>query len=114
MWFLWEEPVIWMETGADFPNAEILRRNPHAALAIDESDGGLGLRAVLMRGTVDIVDDPAIVAPMIDRLYAKYLGREALATPPVQAMLRGDHVLLRFMPRFEKSWDSIGEELASR
>jgi hypothetical protein len=51
---------------------------------------------------------------MIDRLYAKYLGREALATPPVQAMLRGDHVLLRFMPRFEKSWDSIGEELASR
>jgi nitroimidazol reductase NimA-like FMN-containing flavoprotein (pyridoxamine 5'-phosphate oxidase superfamily) len=106
MWFLWEDPFIWMETGADFPNTAILQRNPHAAIVVDESDGALGLRAVAMRGTVEIVRDPVDVATLVERIYVKYLGREALDTPPVRAMLAGEHVLLRFAPTFEKSWDS--------
>jgi nitroimidazol reductase NimA-like FMN-containing flavoprotein (pyridoxamine 5'-phosphate oxidase superfamily) len=109
MWFLWEEPFVWMETGADFPNAAILARNPHAALVVDESDGALGLRAVVMRGKVDIIRDPATVVAMLDRIYVKYLGRDGLAAPEVQAMLAGEHVLLRFRPTFEKSWDAVGD-----
>jgi hypothetical protein len=110
MWFLWEAPDVWMETGAGFPNAAILRRNPHAAIVIDESDGGLGLRAVVMRGTVEIVTAPVAVAAMVERIYVKYLGQAALATAPVRAMLTGEHVLLRFTPTFEKTWDTIAQE----
>jgi hypothetical protein len=112
MWFLWEEPFIWMETGAHFPNAAILARNPHAAISIDESDGGLGLRAVVMRGTVTIIREPAATASMVERIYVKYVGRAGLDDPEVRAMLGGAHVLLRFEPTFEKSWDSIGDPTA--
>ena len=106
MWFLWDRKHVWMETGADFPNARVLRENPNAALAIDESLGGLDLRAVIMRGTVELIDSPDdFIRSMLERIYAKYVGADGLGTPAVQAMLKGRHVLLRFTPTFEITWD---------
>ncbi len=57
MWFWWDGSDIWMETSPTFPNARVLRRNPHAAVTVDEALGGLDLRAVVMRGRVEIIDN---------------------------------------------------------
>jgi nitroimidazol reductase NimA-like FMN-containing flavoprotein (pyridoxamine 5'-phosphate oxidase superfamily) len=106
MWFLWDGMSILMETGARFPNVRVLEANPHAAITIDEAVGPLGLRAVVMRGTVEVLRDPAFVAATVRLIYAKYVGEDGLATPAVREMLRGDHVILRFTPRSETSWDT--------
>lgn len=105
MWFLWDGEHLLMETGASFPNARILRRNPNAAVTIDEAIGALGLRAVVMRGTVEVLDDPAVVGPTVRRIYLKYLGVAGMDDPVVRTMLGGEHVILRFTPSSEISWD---------
>jgi len=107
MWYWWDGASVWMETGASFPNVRILRDNPHAALTIDVSHGGLRLQAVIMRGDIEVVDGPPeYVATTMRRIYARYVGEEGLDDPEVQAMLDGEHVLLRFRPVFEISWES--------
>jgi nitroimidazol reductase NimA-like FMN-containing flavoprotein (pyridoxamine 5'-phosphate oxidase superfamily) len=110
MWFWWDGAVVWMETGASFANTAILRANPHAALTIDESDGGLALRAIVMRGTVEVIDHPPDrVMATVRRIYERYVGPDGLRDPAVLAMLVGEHVLLRFVPTFEISWDTTTE-----
>lgn len=52
MWFRWDGSSVWMETSPTFRNYEVLRQNVRAAVAIDESLGGLRLRAVIMCGSV--------------------------------------------------------------
>jgi nitroimidazol reductase NimA-like FMN-containing flavoprotein (pyridoxamine 5'-phosphate oxidase superfamily) len=110
MWYWWDGAYVWMETGAAFPNARILRDNPHAAVAIDVSGGGLHLLAVVMRGEVDLVSDPPeLVAATLHGIYERYVGAEGLERPDVQTMLGGEHVLLRFRPSLEVSWASKGD-----
>lgn len=107
MWFYWDGERVWMETGADFPNARILRANSRAAITFDESEGGLKLRAVIMRGTVDVIDAPnEFITTTIRRIYVRYVGEDGLKDPKVVAMGRGRHVILRFTPTFETSWDA--------
>ena len=58
MWYRWDGKSLWMETSSTFPNYRILKRNPRAAVTIDESLGGLRLRAVVMVGDIEIIDEP--------------------------------------------------------
>lgn len=111
MWFWWDGARVWMETNPEFPNARILRANPHAAVTIDETLGGLRFRAVVMRGTIDVIDGPDdLVAETVRRIYGKYLDAD-LEKEQAQGMLHGPHVLLRFTPEHVVSWDDTGSEI---
>jgi nitroimidazol reductase NimA-like FMN-containing flavoprotein (pyridoxamine 5'-phosphate oxidase superfamily) len=107
MWFWWDGTTIWMETSPTFPNARILRENPKAAVVIDESLGGLRLRAAIIDGEVDLVDGPeAHVLGIVRRIYARYLTPDELARDG-EAMVAGSrHVLLRLTPTRIKTWDT--------
>ena len=107
MWFRWDGSSMWMETSPTFRNFEILRQNPHAALAIDESLGGLRLRAVIMRGSVEIIDEPDdVVRDGVRRIYERYLAAAEMDGPGQEMMTGARHVLLRFRPATTISWDS--------
>lgn len=113
MWFDWDGHDVWMETSPSFPNARILRANPRAALTIDETDGGLRYRAVVMRGTVELIDGPSeVVLERVRRIYVRYLGEEALAAATPRRMLTDPHVLLRFHPERIVTWDTSASGLA--
>jgi nitroimidazol reductase NimA-like FMN-containing flavoprotein (pyridoxamine 5'-phosphate oxidase superfamily) len=74
MWYWWDGVAIWMETSPTFANARILRRNPHAALTIDEASSGLAMKAVVMRGRVEIVEEPKEeVMATVRRIHERYL-----------------------------------------
>jgi nitroimidazol reductase NimA-like FMN-containing flavoprotein (pyridoxamine 5'-phosphate oxidase superfamily) len=108
MWFWWDGAAVWMETSPTFANARILRRNPWAALTIDEASGGLAMRAVVMRGRVEIVEEPLEeVMAMVRRIHARYLTPEERDSESGRAMLRGSHILLRFTPERSISWDTM-------
>ncbi len=107
MWFEWDGRDVWMETHPTFPNARILRVSPRAALAIDESDGGLEFRAVVMRGSVEVIDGPEdLVRSKVRQIYVRYLGAGHLDDPTPARMLADRHVLLRFTPSRIVSWVS--------
>jgi PPOX class probable F420-dependent enzyme len=109
MWYRWDGTDLWMETSPTFANARILRRNPRAAVTIDESVGGFGLRAVVMRGSVELIAEPHdVVMDMVQRIYARYLTSEERASEEGQAMLGGGHLLIRFNPERTISWDTTG------
>jgi nitroimidazol reductase NimA-like FMN-containing flavoprotein (pyridoxamine 5'-phosphate oxidase superfamily) len=107
MWFLWDGTDIWMETSPTFANPRVLRSNPHAAVTIDEAVSGFGLRAVVMRGRVEIVEGPRDqVMATVQRIYARYLSADEQASEAGRAMLEGGHVLLRFIPERTITWDT--------
>lgn len=107
MWFWWDGTDVWMETSPTFANARILRSNPHAALTIDEALSGFAMRAVVMRGRVQIVDGPSErVMGTVRTIYAKYLSNDEQESDAGRAMLLGGHVVLRFIPERTISWDT--------
>jgi nitroimidazol reductase NimA-like FMN-containing flavoprotein (pyridoxamine 5'-phosphate oxidase superfamily) len=107
MWFWWDGTVVWMETSPTFANYQVLRRNPNAALTVDEALSGLAMRAVVMRGRVEIVDAPLDeVMATVRRIHRRYLSPEEQATDAGRAMQLGSHVLLRFIPERTITWDT--------
>ena len=107
MWYWWDGTDLWMETSPTFANARILRRNPHAAVTVDESIGGFGLRAVLMRGSVQLIESPhSVVMTTVDRIYSRYLTAAERASETGQAMLESGHLLIRLTPERIISWDT--------
>jgi nitroimidazol reductase NimA-like FMN-containing flavoprotein (pyridoxamine 5'-phosphate oxidase superfamily) len=107
MWFWWDGTDFWMETSPTFANYRVLRRNSHAALTIDEALSGLAMRAVVMRGRVEIVDAPLeVVMATVRRIHGRYLSPEEQASASGRAMQLGSHVLLRFIPERTITWDT--------
>ena len=107
MWFWWDGSDIWMETSPTFTNYRILRRNPQAALVVDEAFSGFALRAVVMRGRVEIIDSPRDqVMATVRRIHARYLSPAEQASEAGRAMQLGGHVLLRFIPAQTLTWDT--------
>ncbi len=107
MWFWWDGTDVWMETSPTFANARILRRNPQAALTVDEALSGLAMRAVVMRGRVEIIDAPPDeVIGTVRQIHERYLSPEERASEAGRAMLLGSHVLLRFIPERTITWDT--------
>ena len=107
MWFWWDGADIWMETSPTFPNARILRRNPNAALSVDEAIGPFEMRAVLMRGRVEVIEaPPERVMTVVRRIYERYMSPDERGSAAGRAMLTGGHLLLRFTPDKIVSWDT--------
>jgi len=107
MWFWWDGTDVWMETSPTFANYRILQRNPNAAITIDEAVSGLAMRAVIMRGRVEIVEAPGKeVMATVQRIHERYLSPKERASEAGRAMLLGSHVLLRFIPERTLTWDT--------
>jgi nitroimidazol reductase NimA-like FMN-containing flavoprotein (pyridoxamine 5'-phosphate oxidase superfamily) len=107
MWFWWDGADVWMETSPTFANYRVIRRNPHAAVTIDEALSGLAMRAVVMRGRVEIIDAPLDqVMTTVRRIHERYLSPDEQASAAGRAMQLGSHVLLRFIPERTITWDT--------
>jgi nitroimidazol reductase NimA-like FMN-containing flavoprotein (pyridoxamine 5'-phosphate oxidase superfamily) len=106
MWFWWDGADVWMETSPTFASFRVLKRNPHAALTIDEALSGLAMRAVVMRGRVEIIEAPLDeVMATVRRIHQRYLSPEEQDTEAGRAMQLGSHALLRFIPERTITWD---------
>ena len=111
VWYLWDGTDIWIETSATFPNARILRENPHAAVTIDEAVGPFAFRAAVMRGEVEVIDGPHDqVMDTVRAIYRRYLTESEIASAEGQSVLAAHHILLRFHPRHVITWDTTGVE----
>jgi nitroimidazol reductase NimA-like FMN-containing flavoprotein (pyridoxamine 5'-phosphate oxidase superfamily) len=72
MWYLWENDVFWVLTGAWSRLIDHVRTDPAVAVVVDVCDLATGLvRQVTARGIAEILPfDP----PRVQRMLARYLG----------------------------------------
>lgn len=109
MWFDWDGESLWMETGLGFQKHKNLLANPHCAVSIDVTEGGLRFKGVIMDGRAEILTDPEpFVRETVERIYGKYLGIAGILEPTPQAMINNPHAIIRLRPERIVTWDETG------
>ncbi len=109
MWFDWDGESLWMETGYDFQKHKNLLANPHCAVTIDVTAGGLRFKGVIMDGRAELLTGPApFVRETVERIYRKYLGDAGILDPTPQEMINNPHVIIRLRPARIMTWDDTG------
>ncbi|MBA2518776.1 MAG: pyridoxamine 5'-phosphate oxidase family protein [Chloroflexia bacterium] len=106
MWFDWDGESIWMETGPGFQKRINLEANPHCAIVIDTTEGGLRFKGVIMEGAAELIAEPEdFTRGIAARIYRKYLGEEGIAEPTPSQMIANPHVIIRLRPARIRTWD---------
>jgi nitroimidazol reductase NimA-like FMN-containing flavoprotein (pyridoxamine 5'-phosphate oxidase superfamily) len=113
MWFDWDGESLWMETGFGFQKHKNLLANPHCAVTIDVTEGGLRFRGVILEGDVELITEPVeFVRETATRIYRKYLGEEGLTAPTPRQMIADPHAIIRLRPVRIRTWDDTRTGLA--
>jgi len=112
MWFLWDGEYVYMETLPNSVKARNLAVNPNCATTIDLTQGGLRFKGIILEGRAEVLADPEFTRVMVDRIFAKYVGEEALATPTLSQMRAREHVIIRLKPDRVHAWDDTRTALA--
>ena len=108
MWFDWDGDSIWMETGLGFRKHKNLLANPHCAVAIDVTAGGLRFKGVILEGKAELLTEPpGFIRQVVVRIYTKYLGPEGINEPIPREMIDAEHVLIKLTPTRIISWDGL-------
>ena len=94
-WFHWDGQRFYVSTTRDRVKYAIFRRDPRAQLVIDDP---AGLRAVLIRATVEIREDTAAELTRFAAIRQKY-GLSALSDQQhLESLIADDRVLLAIAP----------------
>ena len=113
MWFDWDGETLWMETGHGFQKHKNLTANPHCAVTIDITEGGLRFKGVILEGDAEVITAPeAFVRETVTRIYRKYLGDEGIAAPTPSQMITNPHAIIRLRPQRIRTWDDTRTGLA--
>jgi nitroimidazol reductase NimA-like FMN-containing flavoprotein (pyridoxamine 5'-phosphate oxidase superfamily) len=108
VWFEWNGGCLWITADKSHKKIANLRSNPHLAVSIDESYGGLRFWAIVMEGVAELIEEPVeLVMSVTERIYGKYMGRGTMNLPTVQTMrFEGDPILIRMNPERIISWNA--------
>jgi hypothetical protein len=102
-----------METGHGFQKHKNLMANPHCAVTIDITEGGLRFKGVILEGDAEVITAPeAFVRETVTRIYRKYLGDEGIAAPTPSQMITNPHAIIRLRPQRIRTWDDTRTGLA--
>ena len=113
IWYLWEEGRLYFETARKAVKANNLRVNPHIAVTIDMTAGGLRLKYVILEGQATLIEDSPTVRQIAERIYSRYVGIEGLQTPTVQKMLNVDFVIVQLIPTKFITMDELSPKALS-
>jgi nitroimidazol reductase NimA-like FMN-containing flavoprotein (pyridoxamine 5'-phosphate oxidase superfamily) len=113
MWFDWDGESLWMETGIGFQKHRNLLANPHCAVTIDVTEGGLRFKGVIFEGVAELITTPEeFVHEVVTRIYRKYLGDEGITAPTPRAMIADPHAIIRLQPLRIRTWDDTRTAIA--
>jgi PPOX class probable F420-dependent enzyme len=113
MWFDWDGDSLWMETGPGFQKHKNLEANPHCAVTVDITEGGLRFKGVIIEGYAELIAGPDdFVRETVTRIYRKYLGEEGLTAPTPRQMIADPHAIIRLRPLRIRTWDDTRTGLA--
>lgn len=107
VWYLWDGQSIWVHGHSSTRKFRELAANPRCSMVVDHADSGLDYWAVLLEGQAELITDPALVAPVAERIYTRYIGVEGAHDPVPQSWIHdAESSLLKLTPARVVSWYS--------
>jgi PPOX class probable F420-dependent enzyme len=106
MWFIYEDGVLYMSTRTTAAKLRHLRKNPHAAVVIDEMVAPLKNKAVTIEGTAEVLT--VGVKEMTTKIYQKYVGAEAATNARAQESINTPRVVIKITPKKIQTMDTTG------
>lgn len=105
VWFEWDEGAIWISSFDSTRKMRDLEGNQRVSVVIDTAEDGSNVRGVLMEGTAEVIDDPAVVAPRSTSIYLRYLGEDGVQEPgPASWIIDPENRIIRMFPERIMSW----------
>lgn len=81
VWYVYDDDVIsFVTSGKKLKN---IRKNPKVALSIEKADNNAVQWTVTLLGTATVIEDPAVVQPVGDRIDEKYDNDEDFGFQPL-------------------------------
>jgi len=109
MWFGWSDDTIIMRTLLASKKVGYIRENPHISCLVETGEEYFSLKAALLMGTCEVIDDQTEARelekliysskPIYDNLYPKVLP------PHLEAFYQQPLAILRMKPTSITSWD---------
>ena len=107
VWYLWDGQSIWVHGYSGTRKFKELAANPACSIIVDHATSGVDFWAVLFEGQVELITDPAVVVPVAERIYARYIGAEGVLDPVPQSWIHDDSsLLLKLTPARAVTWYS--------
>lgn len=102
VWYEWDGERLYISAFISTRKAREAIRNPRISVLIDTVDP---TRAVLLEGKIEIWDDPALVAPRAESIYARYVGADGVKGETYQSWV-GDpeNRILVLKPTHAYAW----------
>lgn len=107
LWFNYDggDGTLYIMTPKMSKKVQNVRDRPTIYFSID--DETLPYKGVKGKGTVTVIEDPALVVPLVEKINMKYLGNldNPIAKRTMENAKKGDQVLLKVQPHFFSTWD---------
>lgn len=103
MGFLAKDGAIYMTSYAKAQKVLNIRRNPKVAVMVESGKNYGDFRGVLLRGTCEVIEDPAIVEKTMRELGANQAGSSGVPKGAVSSAPK--RALLKITPQKVSSWD---------
>jgi len=115
-WFAWDGEHVTISTTDHSRKVRNIRRNPQVSLLIDESDGGLVNRGLLLYGKVDSIEGGDEAVRLTHTICARYMGDVAIDSPAFAAYVEAISPLAILRISIDKAahWDTSGAETSAR
>ena len=105
VWFEFDEGCVWIHTFQSTRKVRELQANPRLSVSVDTDGGGKPVRGVLFEGQVELIRDPAIIAPRANSIYVRYLGEAgAQETEPQSWIHDAESTLIKLIPSKVHAW----------
>jgi len=107
VWYLWDGQSIWVHGYSGARKFKELAGNPACSIVIDHATSGVDFWAVLFEGQAELITDPAVVVPMAERIYTRYIGADGVLDPVPQSWIHDESsLLLKLTPARTVTWYS--------
>jgi PPOX class probable F420-dependent enzyme len=102
VWFLWDGECVYISVFSSTRKGKEVARNQRVSVLIDVDNP---IKAVLFEGKAEVMSDPAVVAPIAERIYAKYVGADEVKNDPYQGWVHDpENRIIKLKPEKVFNW----------
>ena len=105
VWFLWDGTFVWISAFISTRKAKDVARNPRISVLIDDHSTDKSIRAVLLEGKTELIDDPKLVRSYATKIYLKYLGEDGIKEKdPASWIIDPENRIIKLFPDKVFAW----------
>ncbi len=107
VWYDWDGERLWISAFVSTRKVREALQNPLVSVVMDTDAPGQPARGVILEGRVEIIQDPALVAPWATRIYTRYVGPEGIKGADLQSwIVDPENRILMLKPERAYAWGS--------